>query len=82
MSQNTANRAKRGSVIATRTYRGCVHEMEDRDSDNDVRVEEIIKAFERELDAARHLNQEHADTTRDAWRRDMQIVIERRRKPR
>jgi hypothetical protein len=55
--------------------------MEDRD-DNDVRIEEIIKAFERELDAARHLNQEHADTTRDSWRRDMQIVIERRRKPR
>ena len=56
--------------------------MEDRHSDDDVRIEEIIKAFERELDAARHLKQEHADTTRDAWRRDMQIVIERRRKPR
>jgi hypothetical protein len=81
MSQNTANKAKRGSVIATCSTEGCVHEMEDRD-DNDVRIEEIIKAFERELDAARHLNQEHADTTRDSWRRDMQIVIERRRKPR
>jgi hypothetical protein len=56
--------------------------MEDRDSGNDARIEELIRAFERELDAARHLNQEHTDTTRDAWRRDLQVTIERRRTPR
>jgi hypothetical protein len=45
-------------------------------------LEEVIKAFERELDAARDLSRRHADTIRKSQRRDEPVLIERRRKPR
>jgi len=49
---------------------------------SDATNEEIIEACERELDTVRHLNRQHLEVTRDAWRRDRQVLIERRRKPR
>jgi hypothetical protein len=45
-------------------------------------LEEVIKAFERELDTARDLSTRHADTIRKSQRRDEPVLIERRRKPR
>lgn len=46
------------------------------------RAEEIIKAFERERSEAHELNRRHSEATRDARRRDRQVLIERRRQPR
>jgi hypothetical protein len=48
----------------------------------DPRTEELLKAFERERDAAHDLNRQHTETMRDAQERDRQVLIERRRKPR
>ena len=42
-------------------------------------MEEIIRNFEREREASRDLTRRHRDTTRDAHRRDRQILIERRK---
>jgi hypothetical protein len=60
--------------------------MEDReiprDRQSEEYIEEIIKAFERELDTARDLSRQHADTIRSSQRRDEPVLIERRRKPR
>ena len=56
--------------------------MEDTEFHVDRETREVIRAFERELDAARHLNRELRDTIREARKRDHQLTIERRRKPR
>ena len=48
----------------------------------DPRTEELLKAFERERDAAHDLNRQHSETMREAQERDRQVLIERRRKPR
>jgi uncharacterized tellurite resistance protein B-like protein len=48
----------------------------------DDQAEEIIKAFERERSEARDLSRRHSEATRDARRRDRQVLIERRRQPR
>jgi hypothetical protein len=55
--------------------------MEDMELDAD-RTRELIRAVERELDAARHLTREVRDAIREARKRDRQLTIERRRKPR
>jgi len=46
------------------------------------RAEELIKAFDRERNAAHDLNRRHTDTARESHRRDRQVLIERRRTPR
>ena len=56
--------------------------MAERKHSRDPRTEEIIRAFERERDAARDLHRRHADSTRDARHRDQQVLIERRKHPR
>ena len=56
--------------------------MAERKYQRDPRTEELIRAFEREREAARDLNRRHADVVRDAHARDRQVFIERRRKPR
>ena len=56
--------------------------MAERKSSRDPRTEEIIRAFERERDAARDLQRRHTDVVRGARTRDRQVFIERRRKPR
>jgi hypothetical protein len=56
--------------------------MAERKSPRDPRLEEIIRAFEREREAAHDLHRRHTDLTRDSHHRDQQIFIERRQKPR
>ena len=56
--------------------------MEEMERHVDRETREVIRAFERELDAARHLNRELRDAIREARKRDHQLTIERRRKPR
>ncbi len=56
--------------------------MEDIELHVDRETRELIRAFERELDAARHLNRELRDAIRESRKRDHQLTIERRRKPR
>jgi hypothetical protein len=56
--------------------------MEDTELQVDRETQEAIRAFERELDAARHLNRELREAIREARKRDHQLTIERRRKPR
>jgi hypothetical protein len=56
--------------------------MEDTELHVDLDTTELIRAFERELDAARHLNRELGDAIREARKRDHQLTVERRRKPR
>ena len=56
--------------------------MEEMEPNVDRKTQELIRAFERELDAARHLNRELRDAIRDARKRDHQVTVERRRKPR
>ena len=48
----------------------------------DPRTEELLKAFERERNAAHDLSRQHRDTIRESQNRDRQVLIERRRKPR
>ena len=55
--------------------------MEDMEFRQDSIAEEL-KAIERELDAARHLNRQLRDAICEARKRDQQVLIERRRKPR
>jgi hypothetical protein len=56
--------------------------MEDTQRHIDRETREAIRAFERELDAARDLNRELRDAIREARKRDHQLTVERRRKPR
>jgi hypothetical protein len=56
--------------------------MEDIKLHVDRETQELMRAFERELDAARHLNRELRDAIRETRKRDHQLTIERRRKPR
>jgi hypothetical protein len=56
--------------------------MAERKQPRDPRTEEIIKAFDREREAARDLHRRHTDSTRDSHWRDRQAFIERRQKPR
>jgi len=56
--------------------------MQDIELHVDRDTTELIRAFERELDAARHLNRELGDAIRESRKRDRQLTIERRRKPR
>jgi hypothetical protein len=56
--------------------------MEDMEFHVERETQELIRAFERELDAARHLNREVRDAIRETRKRDYQLTIERRRKPR
>ena len=56
--------------------------MAERKYPRDPRLEEIIRAFERERQDARDLHRRHIDVTRDAHHRDRQIFIERRKHPR
>ena len=48
----------------------------------DPRTEELLKAFERERNAAHDLSRQHGETIRESQNRDRQVLIERRRKPR
>ena len=56
--------------------------MDERKYPRDPRMEEIIRNFEREREAARDLTRRHRDATRDAHQRDRQVFIERRKHPR
>jgi hypothetical protein len=56
--------------------------MDDTELYVDRETRDVIRAFERELDAARHLNRELRDAIREARKRDHPLTIERRRKPR
>jgi hypothetical protein len=56
--------------------------MEDMELHVDRETQEVIRNFERELDAARHLNRELRDAIQESRKRDRQLTIERRRKPR
>ena len=56
--------------------------MAERKYERDPRTEEIIRAFEREREAARDLSRRHSTSTREAHARDRQVFIERRQKPR
>ena len=56
--------------------------MDERKYPRDPRMEEIIRNFEREREAARDLTRRHRDATRDAHERDRQVFIERRKNPR
>ncbi len=56
--------------------------MAERKYPRDPRLEEIIRAFEREREASRDLQRRHTDLTRAAHHRDQQLFIERRQKPR
>ena len=56
--------------------------MAERKHPRDPRLEEVIKAFEREREASRDLSRRHADVVRDSHSRDRQVFLERRRKPR
>jgi len=56
--------------------------MAEREYPRDPRLEEIIRAFEREREAAHDLHRRHVDVTRDADHRDLQVFIERRKHPR
>jgi len=56
--------------------------MSERKPSNDERWEEVVKAFERERSKANDLSRRHSEATRDARRRDRQVLIERRRQPR
>lgn len=56
--------------------------MAERKYPRDPRLEEIIRAFERECESAHDLHRRHSDSARDAHHRDQQVFIERRQKPR
>ncbi len=56
--------------------------MAERKYPRDARLDEIIRAFERERETAHDLHRRHSDSTRDAHERDQQVFIERRKHPR
>ena len=56
--------------------------MEDMEPQVDRKTQELIRAFERELDTARRLNREFRDAIRETRKHDHQLTIERRRNPR
>ncbi len=56
--------------------------MAERKYPRDARIEEIIRAFERERETAHDLHRRPTDRTRDSHQRDQQLFIERRQKPR
>ena len=58
--------------------------MSDRDRNGVTkhRMEELIKAFERERSEAADLHRRHTEEMRRAHQRDRQVLIERRRNPR
>ena len=56
--------------------------MDDRKDLFDPRIEELLKAFERVRCEVHELSRRHGERTRNSHRRDRQVLIERRRKPR